>query len=401
MSYSEPSMKPLLFTPIRLRELTARNRTVIAPMLQYSGRDGLPTDWHFLHLGKFALGGAGIVFSEAIAIEERGRITYGDLGLWRDDQVAPLRRITDFIKQHGAIPAVQLAHAGRKAGTQRPWDGHGPLTAADLVRNEPPWTPMGASPVSASQTRAVPQEMSLTDIRDVLEAWRTSALRALDAGFQIAELHGAHGYLLHTFLSPQSNQRSDGYGGSFDGRARLPFEAAEIVRSIWPKEWPVFYRISAVDEGGWQIEDSVRFARGLKERGIDVIDCSSGSLHDSSTANVRLKRGFGFQVPFAAEIKRSVDIKTMAVGLIVEPQQAESILQEGSADLIAIGREALYNPNWPLHAEVALSAQGEYESWPMQHSWWLTRRERIFQRIAEDNAREATERQNANRNTVS
>jgi len=385
-------MKPLLFTPITLRGLTARNRTVIAPMLQYSGRDGLPTDWHLLHLGKFALGGAGIIFSEAIAIEERGRITYGDLGLWRDDQVAPLRRITDVIKQHGAIPAVQLAHAGRKAGTQRPWDGHGPLTAADIVRGETPWMPIGASAVSASPVRTVPAEMSATEIREVLKAWRTSALRALDAGFQIAELHGAHGYLLHTFLSPQSNLRADGYGGSFEGRARLPYEAAEIVRNVWPKEWPVFYRISAVDEGGWQIEDSVRFAAGLKERGIDVVDCSSGSLHDSSTANVRLRRGFGFQVPFAAEIRRSAGVSTMAVGLIVEPEHAEQILQAGDADLIAIGREALYNPNWPLHAEVALSAQGEYQSWPQQHSWWLTRRERIFQRIAEEAAAEAQAR---------
>lgn len=382
------SARPLLFMPIRLRELTVRNRVAIAPMLQYSGRDGLPTDWHFLHLGKFALGGAGIVFSEAIAVEERGRITYGDLGLWRDDQVAPLRRITDFVRQHGAIPAVQLAHAGRKAGTQRPWDGHGPLTAADLVRGEPPWLPMGASAVAASPSRSIPAELSLADIRELLEAWRTAALRALDAGFEIAELHGAHGYLLHTFLSPKSNLRSDGYGGSFEGRARLPFEAAELVRSVWPKEWPLFYRISAVDEGGWTVEESVRFAKGLKERGVDVVDCSSGSLHDSSTANVRLKRGFGFQVPFAAEIRRSADIRTMAVGLIVDPFQAESILQEGDADLIAIGREALYNPNWPLHAEVALSAQGEYESWPVQHGWWLTRRERIFQRIAEDAAAE-------------
>jgi 2,4-dienoyl-CoA reductase-like NADH-dependent reductase (Old Yellow Enzyme family) len=375
---------PLLFTPIKLRELSARNRVVIAPMLQYSGRDGLPTDWHLLHLGKFALGGAGIVFSEAIAIEERGRITYGDLGLYRDDQVAPLRRITEFIKEHGAIPAIQLAHAGRKAGTQRPWDGHGPLTAADLVRGEPPWQPMGASAIAASPTRAVPSELTASDIAQILEAWRTSALRAIDAGFQIAELHGAHGYLLHTFLSPQSNQRTDGYGGSFEARARLPFEAAETVRKVWPKEWPVFYRVSVVDEGGWQLEDSVRFAAALRERGIDVIDCSSGSLHDSSTANVRLKRGFGFQVPFAAEIKRAANIKTMAVGLIVEPEQAETILRDGQADLIAIGREALYNPNWPLHAQVELAAQGEYQSWPIQHGWWLTRRERIFQRIMEE-----------------
>lgn len=379
-------MKPLLFTPITLRQLTARNRTVIAPMLQYSGKDGLPNDWHMLHLGKFALGGAGIVFSEAIAIEERGRITYGDLGLWRDDQAIALRRITSFIKAHGSIPAVQLAHAGRKAGTQRPWDGHGPLTAEDLIRGEKPWTPMGASAVPASPSRSAPEEMSLSDINVVLEAWKTSAQRALDAGFEIAELHGAHGYLLHTFLSPKSNLRTDAYGGSFEGRARLPLEAAEIVRAVWPKQWPVFYRISAIDEGGWSIEDSVKFATALKDRGIDVVDCSSGSLHDSSTANVRLKRGYGFQVPFSAEIRRAVNINTMAVGLIVDPQQAEDILQNGSADLIAIGREALYNPNWPLHAEVALSSQGEYESWPQQHSWWLTRRERIFQRIAEDEA---------------
>jgi 2,4-dienoyl-CoA reductase-like NADH-dependent reductase (Old Yellow Enzyme family) len=369
---------PLLLLPLALRAVTARNRIAVAPMLQYSGRDGMPTDWHLVHLGRLALGGAGIVFTEAIAVEERGRITHGDLGLWHDGQIAPLRRIADFVRRHGAVPAVQLAHAGRKAGTQRPWEGHGPLGDADRARGEPPWTPIGASPVAAAPGRPLPTEMSAADIATVKEAWRTAALRALEAGFDIAEIHGAHGYLLHTFLSPVSNLRDDAYGGGFAGRSRLPLEVAEAVRAVWPADRPVFYRVSAVDEGGWSIEETMAFARALGERGIDVIDCSSGSLHDSSTANVRLKRGFGFQVPFAERVRRETGLMTMAVGLIVDPRQAEAILREGRADIVAIGREALADPQWPLRAEAELTASEAFGSWPVQHGWWLERRARIL-----------------------
>lgn len=378
MDEPQPAPQPRLLTPIALRGLTARNRIAIAPMLQYSGRDGLPTDWHLVHLGRLALGGAGIVFTEAIAVEERGRITHGDLGLWHDGQVAPLRRIAAFVRAHGAVPAVQLAHAGRKAGTQRPWEGHGPLGEADRARGEPPWPPIGASPIPAAPGRPVPVEMSAADIATVKEAWRTAALRALEAGFEAVEVHGAHGYLLHSFLSPLSNARTDAYGGDFAGRARLPLEVAETVRAVWPKDRPVFYRVSAVDEGGWTIEETVAFARALGERGVDVIDCSSGSLFDSSTANVRLKRSFGFQVPFAERVRRETGLMTMAVGLIVDPHQAEAILREDRADLVAIGREALADPQWPLRAEAELTGREAFDSWPVQHGWWLERRARIF-----------------------
>jgi len=353
-------------------------------MLQYSADDGVANDWHFTHLTKFAVGGAGIVFTEAIAVEERGRITHGDLGLWRDDQIAPLRRIARFIKSVGSLPAVQLGHAGRKAGTQRPWEGHGPLNEADRLKGEPPWQPISASSKTANPARLVPMEASASDISDILSAWRAAAARALEAEFEVIEIHAAHGYLLHTFLSADSNNRQDAYGNDFDGRCRLLLEVAEAVRAVWPDDRPVFVRLSSIDEAGWEIEDTIELATRLKSRGVDVIDCSSGSLFDSSTANVRLKRGYGYQVPFASAVRSRVGMSTMAVGLIVEPSHAESILREGHADLIAIGREALFNPNWALHAEAALaSGSSSYSSWPIQHGWWLQVREKIFARIRE------------------
>jgi 2,4-dienoyl-CoA reductase-like NADH-dependent reductase (Old Yellow Enzyme family) len=279
---------------------------------------------------------------------------------------------------------MQLAHAGRKGGTQRPWDGHGPLGEADAAKGEPPWTPIGPSPIPASPGRQSPAEITAADIAALKEAWRTATLRTAEAGYEAVEIHGAHGYLLHTFLSPHSNRRTDGYGGDMQGRMRFPLEIAEIVRAAWPAEYPLFYRVSAVDEGGWTIEETVTFARELKARGVDVIDCSSGSLHDSSTANVRLKRGFGFQVPFAEQVKRDAGIATMAVGLITDPHQAESILREGKADIIAIGRESLFNPTWPLHAEQVLGGDRTFASWPKQHGWWLDKRATIIENIRRD-----------------
>lgn len=379
------TIEPLLLSPLKLRGVTSRNRVVISPMLQYSGHDGLANDWHFVHLGKFAVGGAGIVFCEAVAVEERGRITYGDLGLWRDDQIAPLRRIAKFIKQSGSLPAIQLAHAGRKAGTQRPWDGHGPLGESDRAKGEAPWQPIGPSSVSANPARLTPREVSSDEIVGIVQAWRDAAKRALEAEFEVLEVHAAHGYLLHTFLSDSSNKRSDSYGVDFDGRSRLLFEVVEAVRSEWPVDRPISVRLSSIDEAGWAIEDTVRLAASLKARGVDLIDCSSGSLFDSSTANFRLKREYGYQVPFSAAVRAETGMPTIAVGLIIDPLHAESILQDGAADLIAIGREALRNPNWAVHAEEMLKSRASYATWPVQHGWWLAVREKIFRQI-EDTA---------------
>jgi 2,4-dienoyl-CoA reductase-like NADH-dependent reductase (Old Yellow Enzyme family) len=370
--------QPMLFTPIKLRDLTLKNRIVVSPMCQYSAKDGFVTDWHFVHLGKFAQGGAGAVFVEASAVEPHGRITYGDVGIWSDAHTAPLKRIASFIKSQGAAPAMQLAHAGRKASMQRPWHGNGPLDASDLKRGETPWPIVAPSAIPMDEGWLTPSALSTDDLAKLREAWRLAVLRSLDAGFEILEIHSAHGYLLHEFLSPLTNKRNDAYGGDRSGRMRFPLEVAETVRSVWPQEKPLFLRISSVDglDGGWSLDDSVAYARELAARGVDVIDCSSGGLIGSATA-AKIPRGLGFQVPFAERIRKEAGIKTMTVGLIVEPRQAEAVLQGGQADLIAIGREALFNPNWPLHAQYALagSAGDVFADWPQQYGWWLTRRE--------------------------
>ena len=374
---------PLLFRPLSLRGVPLRNRIVISPMCQYSAVDGLASDWHLVHLGRFALGGAGTVFVEATAVHPRGRITHGDLGLWSDSQIPPLRRIARFLAEHGAVPAIQLAHAGRKASMQRPWHGNGPIDDADRARGEDAWPVVAPSALPMDEGWLVPRELSSAEMAALREAWRQAAVRALESGFEIVELHAAHGYLLHEFLSPLSNRRGDAYGGDRAGRMRFPLEVAETLRAVWPQDRPVFVRVSAVDgiEGGWTLEDTVAFARELKARGVDLVDCSSGGLAGSATA-ARVPRGPGFQVPFAARIRREAELMTMAVGLIVEPQQAEDILKTGQADLVAIGREALFDPNWPAHAELALGASRDpFASWPVQHGWWLERRERALRAL--------------------
>ncbi|MGH8746647.1 MAG: NADH:flavin oxidoreductase/NADH oxidase [Burkholderiales bacterium] len=373
--------RPLLFTPVALRGVTLKNRVVISPMCQYSAVDGHASDWHLVHLGRFALGGAAMVFTEATAIEARGRITHGDLGLWSDEHVPGLRRVAAFLRANGAVPAIQLAHAGRKASMQRPWHGNGPLDEHDRARGEQAWQIVAPSALPLDQGWLTPHELSAAEIAALQQAWRAAAVRALEAGFEALELHSAHGYLGHTFLSPLSNRRSDRYGGDLAGRMRFTLELAETVRSVWPQDKPLFVRVSSVDgiEGGWTIEDTVALARELAARGVDVIDCSSGGLAGSATA-ARVKRGPGFQVPYAERVRRDAGVKTMAVGLILEPAQAEAILEAGQADLIAVGREALVDPNWALHAEDALGLQGEFESWPMQAGWWLERRRRIMAR---------------------
>jgi len=371
--------QPLLFSPIALRGITLKNRVVISPMCQYSAHDGFADDWHLVHLGKMATGGAGLVFTEAAAVVPEGRITYGDLGIWSDAHIAPLKRITQFIKANGAVPAIQLAHAGRKASMQRPWHGNGPINDADRARGEEAWTIVAPSAIPMDTGWLVPHELSIDDIHTVQTRWREAAKRSLTAGFEVLEMHSAHGYLSHEFLSPLSNKRTDRYGGDLRGRMRYTLELAEVLRDAWPHDKPLFVRISSVDgiEGGWTLDDTLTLAKELSARGVDVIDCSSGGLLGSATA-ARIKRSPGFQVPFAERIRKEAGIKTMAVGLILDAMQAEQILHDEQADLIAIGRQSLYNPNWALHAEVALGAQGEYASWPLQYGWWLDKRQHIL-----------------------
>jgi 2,4-dienoyl-CoA reductase-like NADH-dependent reductase (Old Yellow Enzyme family) len=379
-------MTAKLLTPIQLRAIIARNRIVISPMCTYSATDGLVDDWHLAHLGKFALGGAGIVFVEATAVEARGRITHGDVGIWSDEHGKALGRIATFLKTYGAMPALQLAHAGRKASMARPWYGNAALTAADVARGDTPWDIVGpcAEPMEPGWIR--PKAMERTDIDTVIAAFVAGAKRGIAAGFEIAEVHGAHGYLISNFLSPISNKRTDGYGGDRAGRMRFALEVVEAVRVVWPTDKPLFFRTSSVDgvDGGWQLDDTVELARALKARGVDVVDCSSGGIAGSATAGT-LPRGLGFQVPFAARIRRDVGIATQAVGLILDGPQAEAILQAGDADLIAIGRQALVDPFWARHAARALG-DDSFADWPQQYGWWLERRARALARILRESA---------------
>ena len=359
--------------------MKARNRIVVSPMCQYSARDGHVTDWHLVHLGKFAQGGAGIVFVEATAVEARGRITHGDTGIWDDAHIPELKRIADFVKSQGALAAIQLAHAGRKASMARPWYGNGPLTGADLARGEKPWDVVAPTPESLGDGWLTPRPIGEDDRRTLLVAYRDATHRAQAAGFDVLELHAAHGYLLHTFLSPLSNR------GTREERMRFPLEVVRTVRESWPVEKPLFVRLSSIDdvEGGWSLDDTVAFAKELKALGVDVIDCSSGGILGSATAATKtlVPRVPGFQLPFAERVRKEAGVKTMAVGLILTAQQAEEALAAGRADLIAVGREALYDPNWPHHAAQALGADPQMERWPVQYGWWLTRREGLLRKL--------------------
>ena len=369
---------PHLFRPMTLRGITARNRVVISPMCQYSAHDGHLEDWHLVNLGRFAMGGAGIVFTEATAVQKGGRITHGCPGLWADSQIIGHARVAQFALQHGAIPAVQLGHAGRKSGMQRPWFGNGPLTEADLARGDMPWTPVGPSEIPVGEGWPVPLALSEAEIATLVEDFAAAARRALAAGYKIVEVHGAHGYLIHSFLSPLSNKRTDRYGGDLEGRMRLALEVAAAVRSAWPADLPMFFRTSAVDGDptGWTLPDTVELAKRLQALGVDVMDCSSSGIAGAATAAGGDKRQPGFQVPYADAVRHQAGLPTMAVGLITHPQQAEDILAGGKADLIAIGREALVDPMWALHAARALGHDTDYSTWPAQSGWWLAGRER-------------------------
>lgn len=339
-----------LFTPFVQRSLTLRNRIVVSPMCQYSATDGVPDDWHLVHLGSRAVGGAALVIAEATAVSAEGRISAQDVGLWNDAQRDAWRPITRFIESHGAIAGVQLAHAGRKASAQRPWEGGGPLV-------DGAWTTVAPSAIPLDTDWPAPVALDEAGLRKVVDDFRVAAERALAAGFRLVELHAAHGYLLHQFLSPLSNRREDAYGGSFENRTRLLREVIAAVRSVWPAELPLWVRISATDwhEGGWDIEQSVRLARELPALGVDLVDVSSGGL----VPHVKIPLGPGYQVPFAARIRREAGIATAAVGLITEPEQAERIVAQGDADLVLIARESLRDPYFPRRAAEALGAKIE------------------------------------------
>jgi 2,4-dienoyl-CoA reductase-like NADH-dependent reductase (Old Yellow Enzyme family) len=373
---------PLLFRPISIKSITARNRIVVPPLCQYSAQDGVANDWHLVHCGSYARGGAGIIFVEASGVEERGRITHGCLGIWRDEQGDAMKPLVNIMKRHGAVPGIQIAHAGRKAATQRPWDGLGALNDEDIARGEVPWEVVGPSPIPADEGWLVPRQLAKDEISDIVKAFGQGAARAHAAGFEALEIHGAHGYLIQSFLSPLSNKRHDGYGGDLAGRMRLALEVTREVRRQWPEDKPLFFRISSVDgsEDGWQLADSIALAKELKTLGVDCIDCSSGGNAASATVNL-IPRGLGFQVPYAAAVKAEAAIMSMAVGLILDGVQAEAILQAGDADLIAVGREIMYNPFWAVQAAQDLGIDPNFEMWPAQYGWWLEKRERTFKRM--------------------
>jgi 2,4-dienoyl-CoA reductase-like NADH-dependent reductase (Old Yellow Enzyme family) len=347
---------PLLLRPIELRGLTVRNRIVISPMCQYRSVAGGPTDWHLVHLGKFAMAGAGIVFGDETAVEERGRKTHDCAGIYDDRHVAQYRRITDFIRAMGSVPAIQLGHSGRKASSHGAMQNWAPLTAENAIAGREPWTGVAPSAIPASRGAHTPYEMTRDDVATVVRSWSEAAKRAAQAGYDICEIHGAHGYLIHQFLSPVANKRSDAYGGDRQGRMRFAIEVADAVRSAWPSDRPVFFRCSVVDgKGGiWDLEDTICLARALKDTRIDAIDCSSGGIQGNSAFPL-IPRVPGYHVPYASHIRREVGIMTVAVGLITDPHHAEAILQDGDADLIAIAREAIANPNWSGHAADALN----------------------------------------------
>ena len=346
-----------LFDSLTLRGVTLRNRIGVSPMCQYSCQNGMATDWHLVHLGSRAVGGAALVIAEATAVEARGRISPYDLGLWTDDHIEPLARVARFVAEHGAVPGIQLAHAGRKASTGQPWQGGGPVADEDGG-----WDVVGPSPIPFNIGYRMPHELSRDDIADVQDAFRAATIRARDAGFQWLELHGAHGYLAHSFLSPLSNERSDEYGGGFENRCRFMVETVRIMRTAWPDDRPLTVRLSCTDwmVGGWRPDESIALAKRLKTEGVDLIDCSSGG----TSPNAKVPVGASYQVPFAEAIRKEAGIPTAAVGMIAQPMQADDIIRNGRADVVLLAREMLRDPYWPMRAAQTLHQQDRISAPP-------------------------------------
>jgi 2,4-dienoyl-CoA reductase-like NADH-dependent reductase (Old Yellow Enzyme family) len=363
-------MSSWLFSPLRIRDLTLRNRIVVSPMLQYEATNGYPSDWHLVNLGRFATGGAGLVFMESTKIHARGCTTARDLGIWKDEFVAPLKKIVDFVRAQGARIALQIGHSGRKARNALPWQGRAPLEIYRGVDHAEEWDLIGPSAIPHGPSSGVPRALSVAEIRQELEDWGAATRRALAAGFDVLEIHAAHGYLIHQFLSPSANQRTDQYGGSLANRMRFAAEVTAEVRRHWPADKPLFMRISAVDGTDWTLADSIELAKVVKELGVDVIDCSSGGISRDVFEAPRP----GYQVPYAEAIRRDSGVNTMAVGLITDPHQAERILSQGQADLVALGREMLLNPNWPITAAAALGVENPYAAMAENYRYWLEKR---------------------------
>jgi 2,4-dienoyl-CoA reductase-like NADH-dependent reductase (Old Yellow Enzyme family) len=332
-----------LFTPLKIREIELKNRIVVSPMCQYSAKDGHPQPWHLVHLGSRAVGGASLVIAEATAVQERGRISLGDTGIYNDAHVESWRPIAEFIRASGAVPGIQLAHAGRKASTAPPWQGGKPVAIG-----QGGWEIAAPSALPFDDGYQTPRASSLSDIDDIIAAFRRAAERALAAGFEVIEIHGAHGYLLHEFLSPFSNIRTDEFGGSLENRMRFALRVTKAVREVWPARLPLFFRVSATDwqEGGWDLEQSIELARRLKPLGVDVLDVSSGG----NLPHAKIPVGPGYQVPFSEAIRKQAEIPTTALGMITDPVQAETILSTGQADLVVLARELLRDPYWPRRA---------------------------------------------------
>lgn len=383
MDETTPAGAPALFTPLSIRGTTLTNRAGVSPMCMYSATDGYANDFHLAHLGRFALGGAGLVIVEATAVDPRGRISHHDLGLWDDSQTPGLARIAEFLAAHQAVPGIQLAHAGRRASVREPWHAGAPLDESDAAAGLGPWPVVGPSPLPAGPGWPEPKELDTGEIRESIETWAAAAARAVEAGFKLIELHGAHGYLLHSFLSPVSNQRTDEYGGDAEKRMRYPLEVIRAVRAAVPDDVILSYRVSAVDgvlEGGMPFDAVVEFARRAGEAGIDLIDTSSGGISADRSVDTRVRRGFAFHADFARDLRQQTGMLVACVGFVVDPEQATRLIEEGSADIVLLGREMLDNPNWVQHARRQLGAN-EAQHWDQRFGSALTPRLRTLAQL--------------------
>lgn len=375
-------MTSSLFSGFRLRDLALKNRIVISPMCMYSAPDARATDFHLAHYSGLAAGGAGLVMIEATSVLPEGRLSHGDLGLWEDAQIAPLARVIAAMKAAGAAVGVQLVHGGRKAARQRPWFGNGALGPEDAARGDLPWPLKAASALAFGAGYLTPSELGLAEIAELRAAFAAAARRAVLAGADLVEIHAAHGFLLHGFMSPLTNQRRDDYNGDFAARHRLAYEVAADIRAAIPAGMPLALRLSLHDgaDGGRAFAETLQFAAGLAEHGVDLVDCSSGGIGGHSASTSGAASGFGFQLPDTARVRAGGGLPTMAVGLITEPALAERAVTGGQTDLVGIGREALWNPHWPRHAQAALEGP-DYADFPVQYGWWLQRRQSLLDRI--------------------